>query len=189
MIDETESMAERMQGMAVAFAYLRYTEKLGTWDIILSLIIQLVLYSHQTPEVATLVRGVVDRHRRRRAKPSLDELVKLLKGILKRFPDACIILDGLDEMLVEVQRMIIKIFSSVEVRVLFTSRPMILMEERVKALMGDQAVFMNIAAQPEDLDLFITNAIDENPSLSKLLDIHNLKDAVVASIKEKAGGM
>lgn len=189
MIDEIESIPRSLRSMTVAFAYLRYTEMLTTWSIILSLIIQLVLQSQEVPSVAQMVQEVVEKCQKRRAKPSLDDLVKLLKGIIGLLPNVCIIIDGLDEMLEEVQRAIIKILADIECRVLFTSRPMLLLEDRVKTLKGDQAVFLNVTAQPEDLDIFINTAIEDNPSLSRILQKHKIKEEVVATIKEKAGGM
>lgn len=189
LIEWLESLADEFPDMVVVFAYLRYTEQITAWDVILALIVQLVRWSHRYPDVVAIVQAALERHRRRKSTPSLAELVKLLKTIFKQFPEAFALIDGLDEMKQETQQAIIEIMSSVEAHVLFTSRGMPLLEDQVKDLRGDEAVFVNVAAQSEDLDLFINDAIKRNPTLGRLLDVHNIKAKVISTIKEKSGGM
>lgn len=189
MIEWLEALADEFPDMVVIFAYLRYTEQLTAWDIVLALVIQLVLGSRKFPEVAVMAQETFERCRQRKARPPMAELVKLFKAIVKVFPDAFITIDGIDEMKREIQDFIIDLVSTTNAHIIFTSRPSPIMEDKVKQLKGSNAAFIEVEAQPEDLDLYINGAIQGAHSLRTLLERHNMKDEVMTIIKKRAGGM
>lgn len=187
-----EARAEKSShgDVAVIALYLRYSEKLSAWDIIVSIIIQLVQWSDRLPDVTAVVRDAFkQRGPRRSGRPSFDILVQLMKFIINIYREVDIIIDGIDEMPEEIQWLIIDITTSTEARVLFTSRSIRTLEGRLKDLKGEDVTFLDFVASSEDLDLFIGGVIDQSPVLAALLKANNAKEDVMTAIKNKADGM
>lgn len=192
-VEEAEALAQKAGkgDAAVAFLYLRFSETLTEWDIVLSIITQLVEWSEQLPAVVAAVKETFGRRRgpRKGGRPTFADLVQLLKVIIALYRQVDIMIDGMDEMKEAIQWLVAETVTSANARVLFTSRPIHFVEDRLKELTGDQLAVVNFAAPSEDLDLFIEGAIKGSPGLAALLKDKTSKENVMAKIKDKAAGM
>lgn len=190
MIDDAEARAVEPD-VAVVSLYLRFLETLTESDIVLSIIIQLVQWSHKVPDVASLVLEVFNQKKgaRKAQKPPFVELAKLMKDVIALFREVDILMDGIDEMKEKIQWAVSQAIISSKARLLLTSRHIHLLEERLKKSLGDELVFVEFAAPPEDMDLFVEGAIEDSYSLAALFDSDEAKQEVKNKIIEKAAGM
>lgn len=188
MVESLERRAEERRDIATASAYLRYTEQMTTWDIAMSIIVEIVESNPLPAVIDILVKGLA-RHRRKNTRPSLAELTKLLQEIVKQYAQVFISIDGLDEMGTVVQAEIIDIVSSVKANVLLTSRPLKLLQTKLLQLRSQKPVFMNVVALPEDLEFYIAHIIALTPGFGEVLNRHNMKEEIMEKIKAKADGM
>lgn len=179
---------EQHPGMAVASAYLRYTEHLTLWDILIALVLHLV-ESSPLPSVLNIVDKAFQRHQRKNTRPSVQDLEKLLQAIVKEYVQAFLAIDGLDEMPVDIQSALIRVLSSLKANILITSRPLRLLQEKLVQIAQSKPVYINIVAEDEDLEIFIAHMIDLTPALAHLLETNGMQEEVVSKIKKNADGM
>lgn len=130
------------------------------------------------------------RCQRERGQPTLAELTTLLKGIFALFPNRYLVLDGLDEMPKDAQAELIKLLASLDVNILVTSRPLELLESKLDELrQTSKPVFIDVVAQDEDIELFISESLDRNPEFACMIRSHDVREAMIAKIKTKSRGM
>lgn len=172
--------------VAVIFAYLKHNEQLTLWDVIVALVRQLIECADTT--LLDLVEKIIKDHDQP-TLPTLDDVVELLREMLKTFEEQFISLDGIDEMLPEHQVKLLDIVLSLEARILIMSRPLPIFKARLERQELQKPVFYEVVANPVDLDLFITDEINKAPGLLEMLDEHHIRKAVMDMIKEKADGM
>lgn len=188
LVECADELAAQSQDVAVVCIYLRHDEQLTAWEITLEVIVQLVQHSLSLPGVSASVRKVFERHERMYSKPSFSELTKLLHTILGHFRKASIFVDGLDEMKSSVQIEMAEILSCADAHILIASRRLSLLEDEVEELRG-KLEFVDVVAEEDDLDLYIASMFRLTPGFKKLLNEYKIKDKVIQTIKEKAGGM
>jgi len=192
-VEDSEARAHHLDtgDIAVVIIYLRFSETLTEWDIVLSIIIQLVKWSGRIQAVAAAVSETLNQRRGPQSggRPSFGELVKVLKDIITLYHEVDIIMDGMDEMKERIQSIIAETVASTEARVLLTSRPIPLLETRLRKKIGGQLVIVPFTAPPEDMGKFIDKAIEDSLMLADLLEDHDAKQDVKKKIMQRADGM
>ncbi|KAH6906751.1 hypothetical protein BKA70DRAFT_1428861 [Coprinopsis sp. MPI-PUGE-AT-0042] len=148
---------------AVNFVYCRYTDPLSVEEIL-----------------AAMVRQLVEDH----AAPSRKELVTLLTELIGQFEAYNCFLDGLDEAVLESQETLLNTMKSLPSNLLVTTRPLGFLEDLIP-----DATFFKVAAATEDIERLVSQKIQENSRLHKLLTKHGIKDEVVSKIRDTANGI
>lgn len=159
-----------------------------TWDVVVALVRQLVEATTK-PTIIRRVQDVFLGHEHKTTRPTLSELSKLLGELLHEFKERFISLDGLDEMRPEQQVELLDIILALDAKVLIMSRPLALLKARLEKRTHQKPGFLEVVANPADLDLFLVHVIDKNPALANLLEDHSIKQDVMEKIKAKADGM
>ncbi|KAH6908116.1 ankyrin repeat-containing domain protein [Coprinopsis sp. MPI-PUGE-AT-0042] len=167
-------------GVCVAFAYCRYTEPVSVTEILAALVRQQL---EQCPSLLQFVEPLYERHSFQETNLTQKELLGLLRQF-SRIVRVVYIIDGLDEASYDTQFDLLEAIASLNARFLITSRPL----DRLRSTIPD-AVFFDVAAQPEDIELLVAQKIQRDPRFSKFLEKYKLKNEVVANVTQNSGGM
>ncbi|EAU91941.2 ankyrin repeat domain 52 [Coprinopsis cinerea okayama7 len=179
--DDLLSLAEGTDNICVLMVYSRYTEPVTVDDILKALIKQCI---ERHPDLVAVVEPLYERHTLEETEPSLDELVELLQTLEQYFDCVFYIIDGVDEVLNEVQFDFIRAINCLRGNFILTSRPL---DDLGTNLEG--AVFFTILAQDEDIQLLVQERLERYPGLSRILDANNFRAEATAQIQRKAAGM
>ncbi|KAG2004335.1 ankyrin repeat domain-containing protein 50 [Coprinopsis cinerea AmutBmut pab1-1] len=179
LIEDLEKQPDKK--ICILYAYCRYTEALSVKDILEGLIKQCL---ERHPEIAPVIIPVLERHRREKTRPSLNELMDLLRTIEQHFDIVFYIIDGLDEAKIATQFDLVKAINSLGGRFAITSRPL-------QTLEGDlhSAAFYPVCAHREDIERLVREKIDQHSHLRRLLELHRCEQRIISAIVDKSGGM
>ncbi|KAH6902533.1 hypothetical protein BKA70DRAFT_1112737, partial [Coprinopsis sp. MPI-PUGE-AT-0042] len=167
--------------ICVAYVYLRYSEPLTVRDVLESLVKQIV---ERHIDLAPLVQCLYAKHKQERTKPTQDDLMGVLAGFVQRGKVLFFVLDALDEMRAEDRPILVRLLSSLDVKIFITSRPLETLQQQFP-----QAQVFNIAASPSDLDLHIKHFLRHCPDLVALLEGTEFEERIVEAVHRKSGGM
>jgi hypothetical protein len=167
-------------GVCVAFAFCRYTEPVSVTEILAALVRQVL---EQCPSLLRLLRPLYERHTLHGTKLTQQELQDLLRQFSSVVRIAFII-DGLDEASYDTQFDLVEAIASLKARFLITSRPLDLLKSAVP-----DAVFFEVTARVEDIELLVSQKIQRDPRFAGLLEKHKLKNEVVTKVAKNSGGM
>ncbi|RXW15115.1 hypothetical protein EST38_g10739 [Candolleomyces aberdarensis] len=184
IVDHLQKEFSSQKRVPVIFAYCRYTEKYPTSQFLAAWIRQLLEYD---PATLRYISEMFAIHQRQDTWPSEAELHELLSFICAAFEKVYIVLDGLDEAQEDVKIRLLEEINTLppNARILIMSRPLKSFECLVRG-----AVYVNIEARNEDIELFVEKKIAQMPRLQTMLagkdgEMHRICKA----IKEKSGGM
>ncbi|KAH6884336.1 hypothetical protein BKA70DRAFT_140159 [Coprinopsis sp. MPI-PUGE-AT-0042] len=169
--------------ICVCYLYIRYSDhSKATVQAFLEILVKQTVERH--PSCFPPAEEVYAQHIREETQPSEEELLGLLHRFTKLMSVTFYVLDALDEAPVRIQLDLVRKLASLNIRLFITSRPL----KAVEVHFPDARCFA-IVAQDRDIELHITQEISRSPELSRLLADSALREDVVASIKEKCGGM
>ncbi|KAH6903527.1 hypothetical protein BKA70DRAFT_1081027, partial [Coprinopsis sp. MPI-PUGE-AT-0042] len=169
--------------ICVCYLYIRYSDhSKATVQTFLEIFVKQTVERH--PSCFPFAEEVYAQHIQEETQPSEEELLGLLHRFTKLMLVTFYVLDALDEAPVRIQLDLTRKLSSLNVKLFITSRPL----KAVEAHFPDARCFP-IVAQDRDIELHIAQEISRSPELSRLLADSALREDVVASIKEKCGGM
>ncbi|TFK26627.1 ankyrin, partial [Coprinopsis marcescibilis] len=168
--------------ICVLFAYCRYTDPIPVTDILSALVKQ---YLEDHPSTARFIKPLFDYHEPRGTRPTQAELLDVLKKIASSglFAKTFYVIDGLDEASNDVQVDTLAALSSLPIHCFITSRPLALLQERVRAK------FLNITVHDKDILILVEDKISRTPTLQKLLQNSEWKTKVVERLLERSSGM
>jgi hypothetical protein len=161
---------------ACLYVYFDYAEqKQQTYEKLLAhLLYQLLrLRDGVTPEVQTGFENMTTNN----IPPGPDEYIDMIKSEIRTFTRVFIVVDALDECLDEPPEHIASNFVRAldqlpkRTRILFTSRPMTTMEDRIKA---DRMIA--VQTNVNDIAAYFNNRVNNTDWLKKLVDKGKQKD-------------
>ncbi|KAH6879711.1 ankyrin repeat domain-containing protein 28 [Coprinopsis sp. MPI-PUGE-AT-0042] len=167
--------------ICVAFVYLRYSEPLAIRDILESLVKQIV---ERHDDLVPLIEAIYARHKKERTKPSQQDLMEVLEGVIRCGKTLFFVLDAFDEMRAEDRPILLRLLASLDVKLFITSRPLEALQRQFP-----YAQVFNIAASPSDIDLHIKHFLRHSPEVMALLEDTDLEEQIVETIHRKSGGM
>ncbi|KAH6903943.1 hypothetical protein BKA70DRAFT_1193996 [Coprinopsis sp. MPI-PUGE-AT-0042] len=167
--------------ICVAYVYLRYSEPLTVRDVLESLVKQIV---ERHIDLVPMVQGLYAKHKQERTKPTQEDLMGALAGFVQRGKVLFFVLDALDEMRAEDRPILVRLLSSLDVKIFITSRPLETLQQQFP-----QAQVFKIAASPSDLDLHIKHFLQHCPDLVALLEGTDFEGRIVDAVHRKSGGM
>ncbi|KAH6903928.1 ankyrin repeat-containing domain protein [Coprinopsis sp. MPI-PUGE-AT-0042] len=182
IIHDLERRAKASGGvMCLAYVYLRYSVSLAIRDVLESLVKQIV---ERHIDLITILEGLYAQHKQDRTKPSQQDLMGVLAEFVKRGKALFFVLDALDEMRAEDQPVLLRLLSSLDVKLFITSRPLDLLQRQYP-----QAQLFNIAASRSDIDLHIKDFLRHSPVVMALLEGNDFEKRIVETVHRKSGGM
>ncbi|KAH6902843.1 hypothetical protein BKA70DRAFT_1304774 [Coprinopsis sp. MPI-PUGE-AT-0042] len=180
-IQYCEELAQASSDTCVAFVYCRYTEPMKVRDILAALARQLV---ERFPHLLPVVEPLYAKHDLQRTKVTQSELIYVICEIFKCFRIAYLFIDGLDEALDDEQFDLLDTLKSVPANFFITSRPLALLKDVLP-----NVEFFDIAAQLDDIKLFVSRHIHCNPGLQQVLATDEQREMVITNIFESSRGM
>ncbi|EAU87050.2 ankyrin repeat domain-containing protein 50 [Coprinopsis cinerea okayama7 len=182
IIEDLESVQKVAEAdICVVYAYCRYTEPLTVKDILEGIVRQCL---ERHPDIAPLILPVLQRHRRERTRPSVTELVDLLRTIEEHFDIVFYVIDGLDEARITTQFDLVKVINSLGGSFALTSRPLKTLENDLHSV-----TFYQVCADRGDIQRLVKEKIQQHSHLRGLLQKHQCEGRVVSQIVDKSGGM
>ncbi|KAF6741458.1 hypothetical protein DFP72DRAFT_1083911 [Ephemerocybe angulata] len=153
--EHLKEVFECQTGVAVICAFIRYTERLSTVDVLSGLLRQLV---SDHPCAYRHMEHIYVRNKGRELREQ--GLVKTLREIVGLLSKAFILIDGLDEAEDAAKDGLLHVLPSLGANVLIMSRPLDLYRHHIP-----HALHVSIVARTEDIDLFIDDQIQRNSRL------------------------
>ncbi|KAH6902806.1 ankyrin repeat-containing domain protein [Coprinopsis sp. MPI-PUGE-AT-0042] len=181
VIKHLETLAKASSDICVAFVYCRYTEPMKVRDILAALVRQLL---ERFPHLLPVVEPLCAKHTLERTTPTQAELIDVISDICSCFRIAYLFIDGLDEALYDEQFDLLDTLKTVSANFFITSRPLVRLNDVLPS-----AVLFDIAAQNEDLELLVSQYIEHNPDLRKVLEVGKQRDKVIKKICQSSQGM
>lgn len=173
---------------AVAYIYLDYADKEHQKPIkILASLLKQLGNQGSFKEINELY----EEFRLKEERPLAGQLRSALITASKFFKRTFIVFDALDECDQGNQRKeLLPLFLDLAkegINVFFTSRPH---PEDLQVFLDANAVNkMKIAAQDDDIELYIQQMIDDNPCAKRLVEKGNCRDDIISALKSCAKGM
>jgi hypothetical protein len=126
------------------------------------------------------------QHFQEDTQPTEGELLGLLAQFNRIIPTTFYIIDALDEAPISIQLTLIKKLSSLNIKLFITSRPLPSVEDSFA-----DAKVVQIEAQDDDLDLHISEVLENSPDLQAIFKRSppSLREEIVFSVKSKCDGM
>ncbi|KAH6906618.1 hypothetical protein BKA70DRAFT_1189984 [Coprinopsis sp. MPI-PUGE-AT-0042] len=169
------------ENICVAYVYLRYSEPLSIRDILESLVKQIV---ERHIDLIPIIEGLYVKHSQERTRPAQHDLVGMLAEFVKHGKSLFFVLDALDEMWAVDRPVLLRLLSSLDVKLFITSRPLETLQQQFPL-----AQVFNIAASTSDLDLHIKDFLRNSPDVMALLGGTEFEERIVETIHRKSGGM
>ncbi|KAJ3524823.1 hypothetical protein NMY22_g10837 [Coprinellus aureogranulatus] len=182
-VEHLEMVFGGTQEIAIAFAFIRYSEKLTLRDILSSLLSQLV------EENDTAYFVVWSFYRRATAKTGSQflesEMEAALRELVRGLGKVYVVIDGLDEASDELKDALLEVLAASGANILILSRPLDLFVDYTP-----DALFVSIQAQTEDIGLYVADQVKRSSRLRAILrGKPELVETLSERIKEKANGM
>jgi len=172
--------------MVVVYAYLQNSTSTA-WDVLMAFVRQIV-QTTTSMAVLALVEALFNTYRHQDTLPTVDELAKLLKDMLDHYEEQVVSIDALDEMEIQEQTVLMNVIVTLKARIIVFSRRHTLESAQVW-MKNFRPAYLEITADERDIDIHITHGIDNTPNFEALLLKYSLREDVVKTVKEKAGGM
>ena len=169
---------------ATVYVYCRYDDNCTAHDFVCSLIRQ-ILEDH--PETAyDTIKPLFDEHTRTRAPFPTEKAKSTLTSLLGMFEVRRIIVDGLDEVGVEKERLgILSVLAHLKVQLIIFSRPLSLYLRYLPRVTS-----LSIEARTEDIERFVISYFESSPDLQCILEgKQGVVNSIAKTIVEKSGGM
>jgi Cdc6-like AAA superfamily ATPase len=172
-------------GIAYLYCNFRRQHEQKPADLLISLLKQLV---QERPSVLEHVKGLYERHKGKRTRPSFDEVIKTLHSIITDYSRAFIIVDALDECQVSDggRRMLLSEIFNIQAKtglnIFATSR---FIPEIMKEFEG--SISLEIRASDEDVQRYLDGKMSQlRPFVSRNF---TLQEEIRSEIIEAVDGM
>ncbi|KAJ3542724.1 hypothetical protein NMY22_g3407 [Coprinellus aureogranulatus] len=182
-VEHLEMAAGDSKCTAVAFAFIRYSEKRTLRDILSSLLCQLV---EGNDTACTVAWSFYSKATAKTGAQFLEsDMVATLLKIIQVLDMVYFLIDGLDEASDELKDSLLEFLAASGANILLLSRPLDLFVHHMPA-----ALSLSIQARTEDIGLYVADQVKRSSRLKALL--HGKPELVKElskAIKEKASGM
>jgi Cdc6-like AAA superfamily ATPase len=172
-------------GIAYIYCNFRRQQEQKPEDLLASLLKQLIQEKHSMPEI---MKDLYKRHKKKRTRPSVEEVSKVLYSVVADFSKTFIIIDALDECQVtngsrmKLLSEILYLQTKIGVSLFATSR---YIPEITKNLEG--CVSLEIIASDKDVQRYIDGHILQLPSF--VLRSPDLQEEIKTEITKAVDGM
>lgn len=171
----------------VAYIYCNYKtqQQQDASGMLAALLKQLV---QGQPPIMELVENLQQKHANHGTKPSLDEVLTVLRGIITHYQTTYIVIDALDECRTDdgTQRQLLATLQDLQgrgdVRIMVTSRPL---PEIVDQFEG--ATTLEVRARPQDVKRFVAGQVGRLPRFVQRNS--TLQELIQQKIVEAVDGM
>ncbi|KAF6741448.1 hypothetical protein DFP72DRAFT_944051 [Ephemerocybe angulata] len=168
--------------VATAYAFLRYSDQRTSRDIFAALLCQMIRARTVALEH---VKPLHTRCLQDGDELTETELIVAFREVVKLFRKVLIIIDGLDEVSDSVKEALLRTLPTMDINLLITSRPLDLFTYHTP-----NALRFQIEALGDDIELFVTHAVQESASLHAITqDDSDLLQLVKDEVKKKSEGM
>jgi hypothetical protein len=172
------------ENVAIACIYCNYKEQATVYELVASLLKQLV---QDQPAPSDNIRSVYTNHIDNHTRPTFGELTDILKSEIGTYTQAFVVVDGLDEFLERDQGYLIAQLEALasNVKLMVTSRPLLSIEGLFQG-----AKRLDIRASSEDVQRYIEGRFLREPRL--LLHAktdHTLRESIANKITVNVRGM
>ncbi|KAI9773772.1 MAG: hypothetical protein M1839_002005 [Geoglossum umbratile] len=188
VVDYLSTKFENDTSIGIAFLYCNFQrqQEQKLEDLLTSLLKQLV---QQRPSIPKNVKSLYERHKEKRTRPSIDEILKGLDFVVRSYSKVFIIIDALDEYQASVDdrcRFLHSIFNlqaHAHVNIFTTSRFILEIEQQF-----EKCKRIEIRAQHGDILRYLNRRI---PQLlrSKISEYHDLQDLIRKEVVKAVDGM
>ena len=169
----------------MCYIYFRYSDHIkATTEDFLEVLVKQTVQRH--PQGFAICQEVYAPHIEERTRPSVQELLGLLRNLAASFVSTFYFLDAIDEAPTDVQLDLLEKLSPMKANLFITSRPMETLQARFPSFHQ-----YPIRAQDRDLELHIDEQISRSVFLENILGPKGspMRKKVEATVKEKCGGM
>jgi hypothetical protein len=170
-------------GIAMVFAYCRYTDRYPLGFFLASFIKQLV---ENHPHVFPHVEFVYTKHHNKATRPHEQELLDLFQKLLSLFKQAYIVIDAVDEASDDTRDRLLTALLPLQANFLLTSRP-----SNLSKHLPQDALFIYIETlNRQDIERFVDKKFQESTRLSDVLrGKDQLGKEIRAKVTERSNGM
>lgn len=167
--------------IAIAYAYLRYSEKRTVRDILVALLHQLLATDDALVEIEQSFHQMKQDGTSYTAK----EIISIIKNIVSCLAKVYAVVDGLDEASDEVKDGLLQALPPLGLNLLIFSRHL-----EMFACHTPDAIKVSIQARTDDIALYISEQFEKNARLKALLGGRpDLAEELSNRIKNQADGM
>ncbi|PPQ96354.1 hypothetical protein CVT26_005041 [Gymnopilus dilepis] len=183
VVDYLSNEFQANAGVAVVLGYFRYADAYAPFDILASLVKQLVELSPQLPPY---VEEIYDEHKRKATRLSESGMLRLFAALTQHFTKVYVVLDALDEAPDLCKARILGGLLSLPIALFITSRPLdltsVLPMNTVKVVLDTQTT--------GDIRLVASKSLDDIPRLHRLLKGDDLlRSHILDRLTVKSRGM
>ncbi|KAF6753495.1 hypothetical protein DFP72DRAFT_849122 [Ephemerocybe angulata] len=181
-VHDLQNRFQERKDVSVVYAYLRYSERRTYHQILASLLSQLVeshdvAYRHVAP--------ICRRAQRTKEKITEPEMIQALRETCRALTKVFIVVDGLDEVDDDIKEALLETLPSLGANLMIVSRPLDLFTSYTP-----KAIFVNIQARTDDIELLVLHKINKSVSLKAILrGDSTLTKRLCDQVKEKSKGM
>src|ERR1700722_10523198 len=182
VVNRLQTLSEEDDSVATTFIYCNYKEqaKQTASNLVAALLKQIV---QDRRAISDHVKSFYERHRRREARPTLDQLTEVLISEIRTYSKVFIIVDALDECREDdaTRALLLEVLRSLppQVNLMVTSRNLPSIGRDFEG-----AKRLHIRAKDDDMRVYIEGRIALGPQHLK-----NLQEAIVNKIVKNAKGM
>ena len=132
------------------------------------------------------LEGIYDDYKKKAVRPPVNNLVRILQGLIEKLGKVYIVVDALDEASEDCRSKILRILSNLSISLLVTSRPLDL-----SRLLPGRTIQVRIDGQTlHDIEAFATKHLEENDRIQSLMQgDEDLRAKVLCKLREKSQGM
>ncbi|KAG2011201.1 ankyrin repeat domain-containing protein 50 [Coprinopsis cinerea AmutBmut pab1-1] len=167
--------------ICIVYAYFRHADSLTTKETLEGFIQQ---FLECDPSLSSIVEPLYSHHHHYKTRPTLDELLDVLKQLESHFDIVFYVLDGVDDTRVETQIGLVRAIKVLKGKFALTSQPLKRLESGLPS-----ARMYEVVAKAFDIETFVAHRIEENPALRTLLDEHDYVQQATSQIVERSNGM
>lgn len=179
--------------MGVAYFFFDFNdpEKQLPEKMIRSILKQLSVQCPETPHVLSMLFSSCEDTDR---PPILNELLEVLRQVLRSFYNVYIVLDALDECsnrqdLLEYLGRLLS-WNAEHLRILVSSRPERAIEEGIRHLVtGDNRIRVQGDQVNDDIRIYIRGRLDQDPKLKRWQKRPDVRNEIESCLMNKADGM
>jgi hypothetical protein len=185
VIDHLHTKYQTDVSAGIAYLYCSFRQQYGRFDLLASLLKQLV---RQRPVIPESMQGLYECHKDRQTRPSFDEISKALQSVITEYQKVFIIIDALDECWVSdggramFLAEVLSLQAKTRANLFVTSRFVPEIEKKF-----EHSISLEIRASSEDVQRYLDSCISQMPSfVSRSRD---LKDEIKTKISIAVDGM
>ncbi|PPQ84972.1 hypothetical protein CVT26_008089 [Gymnopilus dilepis] len=168
---------------ALAYAYFRHNDSYSLSDILAAMIKQLIEGHHIA---YAYLEGIYDDYKKKAVRPPVDDLARILRGLIERLGKVYIVVDALDEASEDCRSEFLRVLSNLSISLLTTSRPLDL-----SRLLPELTVEVRISGQTSyDIESFAARCLKQSHRIQAITKGDQVLQAeILGKLKSKSQGM